>query len=237
MEFHGCGCKSMFKVMMGLGFGKWRGHLATQVITITFSRPIHQRSIQASALNYATFIQSRGRDQTIMLTRSSIRNSLHTPVDHINEVLKTGEIRDRVSLCLKMEADSRSLDFPPPPLQRIFSPLAVHPYYRTTTGRRIHLSCCIELGEGLHLSRIGLCNQSTVTLDFLFTLLLSNFVSPPPSSPSSLPTTMPHLRHRMRCRRCSSRGRSQCTPSTSNSDSSSPSSDYFIGRYPNTRSG
>ena len=48
---------------------------------------------------------------------------------------------------------------------------------------------------------------------------------------------MPRLHQRMRCRRGSTRGQPLCTPSNPSTKSFSHSIDYYVGRYPNTRSG
>ena len=49
---------------------------------------------------------------------------------------------------------------------------------------------------------------------------------------------MPRVRHRMRCRRGSTTGQPLRAPSSPSTESTSgQSSDYYVGRYPNTRSG
>ena len=80
------------KMLMGLRFGKWRGHLATQAIARRYSPHTHHCSIQASAYINAELMQNRGRDLTIMLARASVRNYLHTSADYIYEDLKLGEL-------------------------------------------------------------------------------------------------------------------------------------------------
>ena len=65
-----------------------------------------------------------------------------------------------------------------------------------------------------------------------------NSTSSSPLVPTVETAPMPRLRQRMCFRRGSTRGQPLCTPSSPSTESSSgQSSDYYAGRYPNTRSG
>ena len=102
---------------------------------------------------------------------------------------------------------------------------------RTVTIRRSgQLNCCLDLAAYLHFSRSGPCLSSSVSW---------NSASPSPLVPTAPETApMPRVRHRMRFRRGSTRGQPLRAPSSPSTESTSgQSSDYYVGRYPNTRSG
>ena len=98
----------------------------------------------------------------------------------------------------------------------------------TVTRRRSQLNCCLDLGANLYFSQSGLC---------LFSLVSWNPASPSRLVPTTETAPMPHLCQRMRCRKGSTGGQPLHAPSNPSTDSSSQSSDYYTGRYPNTRSG
>ena len=80
----------------------------------------------------------------------------------------------------------------------------------------------------MHFSQSGLCLSSSVSW---------NPASPSHLVPTAEITPMPRVRQRMHCRRSSTRGQPLRAPSNTSTESSSHSSDYYAGRYPNTRSG
>ena len=99
----------------------------------------------------------------------------------------------------------------------------------TVTRRRSgQLNCCLDLGAYLHFSQSGLCLSSSVSWN---PTSLSRLV------PIAKTAPMPRLRQRMCCRRGSTRGQPLHATSSPSTKSSSQSSDYYAGRYPNTRSG
>ena len=90
------------------------------------------------------------------------------------------------------------------------------------------LNCCLDLAAYLHFSRSGPCLSSSVSW---------NYASPSPLVPTAETAPMPRLRQRMHCRRGSTKGQPLRAPSIPSTESSSQSSDYHAGHYPNTRSG
>ena len=99
----------------------------------------------------------------------------------------------------------------------------------TMTRRRSgQLNCCVDLATYLHFSQSGPCLSSSV---------FWNSPSPSPLVPTAETAPMPRLRHRMPHHRGSTRGQPLRAPSSPSTESSSQSSDYHAGRYPDTRSG
>ena len=98
-----------------------------------------------------------------------------------------------------------------------------------TRRRSGQLNCCLDFAAYLHFSRSSLFLSSSVSW---------NSASPSPLVPTASETTpMPRMRQRMRCRRGGTRGQPLHAPSSPSTKSSSHSSDYYVGHYPNTRSG
>ena len=99
----------------------------------------------------------------------------------------------------------------------------------TMTRRRSgQLNCCLDLAAYLHLTRSGPCLSSSVSWN-------SASLSPLVTTAETAP--MPRLRQRMCCRRGSTRGQPLRAPSSPSTESTSQSSDYHAGHYPDTRSG
>ena len=98
-----------------------------------------------------------------------------------------------------------------------------------TRRRSGQLHCCLDLAAYLHFYRSGPCLSSSVSW---------NSASPSPLVPTAETAPMPPLRQRMHCCRGSTRGQPRCAPSSPSTESTSgQSSDYYLVRYPNTRSG
>ena len=108
--------------------------------------------------------------------------------------------------------------------------VGLHCLLTVTTRRSGQLNCCLDLAAYMHLSRFCLCLSSSVNW---------NSASPSPLVPTAPEIApMPRVRHRMCCRRGSTRGQPRRAPSSPSTESnSSQSSDYYLCRYPNTRSG
>ena len=106
----------------------------------------------------------------------------------------------------------------------------LHCLLTVTIRRSGQLNYCLDLAAYLHFSRSCLCLSSFVNCN-------STSSSPlVPTAPKIAP--MPRMRHRMHCRRGSTRGQSRRAPSSTSTEmTSGQSSDYYLGRYPNTRSG
>lgn len=106
----------------------------------------------------------------------------------------------------------------------------LHCLLTVTRMRSGQLNCCVDLSAYLHFSRSHLC---------LYSFVSWNSASSSPLVPTASETApMPHLRQRMRCYRGSTRGQPLRAPSSPSTESSSGHcSDYYAGRYPNTRSG
>ena len=106
----------------------------------------------------------------------------------------------------------------------------LHCLLTVTIRRSGQLNCYLDLAAYLHFSRFYLFLSSSVNWN-------STSSSPlVPTTPEIAP--MPRVRHRMRCRRGSTRGQSRRAPSSTSTEmTSGQSSDYYLGRYPNTRSG
>ena len=99
----------------------------------------------------------------------------------------------------------------------------------TVTRRRSgQLNCCLNLAAYLHFSRSGPCLSSSISW---------NSASLSPLVPTTETAPMPRLCQRMHCHRGSTRGQPLHAPSSPSTESSSHSSDYHAGRYPDTRSG
>ena len=214
---------------MGLWVGKLLGHLATHAISMC-------ELLQCVAIIKDELKPNEGREPSIILTCAFIRISLEQHSDHIYGLIKPGVHRGNYALVIKMD-DGRGNSVTPSPLQSFCSTTAVRPCSCIATGRGCLISCYIELGNGIHLSRNSLYNLKTTNFDLLFNFFTPCSASTHPHFPLSEKDTMPRLRHRMRCRRGGTKSYPWRTPSSSNSYSSSPSSEYFVGRYPNTRSG
>ena len=106
----------------------------------------------------------------------------------------------------------------------------LHCLLTMTIRRSGQLNCCLDLAPYMHFSRFCLCLSSSVSWNFASSSPLV------PTAPETAP--MPRVRHRMRCCRGSTRGQPLRAPSNPSTNlTSGQSSDYYAGRYPNTRSG
>ena len=106
----------------------------------------------------------------------------------------------------------------------------LHCLLTVTIRRSGQLNFCLDFAAYLHFSQFCLC---------LFSFVNWNSASSSPLVPTAPEIApMPRVCHRMRCRRGSTRGQSRRAPSSTSTEmTSGQSSDYYLGRYPNTRSG
>ena len=103
----------------------------------------------------------------------------------------------------------------------------LHCLVTVTIRRSGQRNFCLDFAAYFHFSRFCLCLSSSVNWNSASSSLVPTAIAP-----------MPRVRHRMRCRRGSTRGQSRRAPSSTSTEmTSGQSSDYYLGRYPNTRSG
>ena len=106
----------------------------------------------------------------------------------------------------------------------------LHCLVTATIRRSGQRNFCLDFAAYLHFSRFCLCLFSSVNWNSASSYPLV------PTAPEIAP--MPRVRHRMHCRRGRTRGQPRRAPSNTSTESTSgQSSDYYLGRYPNTRSG
>ena len=105
----------------------------------------------------------------------------------------------------------------------------LHCLLTVTIRRSGQRNFCLDFAAYFHFSRFCLCLSSSINWNSASSSLV-------PTAPDIAP--MPRVRHRMRCRRGSTRRQPRRAPSSPSIESTSgQSSDYYLGRYPNTRSG